>query len=828
MFLVNPRNYKKYTIGGKAHGLFKLQELGLNVPDFIVLPYENINVKSLSEASTYTLDKNSKNQLEQILSSWNYTTVGVSVRSSVADEDGTKNAFSGIMKTFLNLRTLDDVLESINLCIASAFSEQAIQYRKAHNLSLNIKAAVIIQIQIDSDISGIVFSTNPKYPQEIAIHSVYGQGEGIVSGELQADEFYFYKHNTQLCRKRIAEKTGKYILTNAGIKLESIPNELSKQECINMQLLNELVVNAQLLERKFNTPQDIEFAIKDNKIWYLQSRAITQKIENLIVFDNSNIQESYSGVVSPLTFSFAQRAYATVYTQTMRALHLPESKIHEHQHTVENLLGLYKGRVYYNINNWYKGLQLLPSFKQNKADMERMMGLKEPVDFVVNTEKSFFSKIKTLPSLFLNIVKLSIAFLKLDTSISNFLNNFSTYHANFYKRINNNQNYTLLELWNEKILLDENLLTNWSVPIINDFYVMMQNGKVHRKLINKGIDNPEFYISKFKFGNEGIASYRQGIALQQLSHIIKKHELLKDKILSNEENIHAYINNNYPEIFNKIEQFINDYGDRTIAELKLETLTMRVEESIFYKYLKIYLQNTDSDFNSQQNTDEKMPSYVFKLLKSIKNREELRLKRTHLFGMYRTLYLLIATKLKAENKINEVRDIFYLNEQEMEAYIKAENLSLSEIVENRKKEWEQYNNEDVPDRLYFPMPVELNISTQEFSGTLQGEPCSGSTIQAEAIVVTNVNDDLNVQGKIIIAKRTDPGWISLFPSAAGVIIEKGSSLSHSVILLREMNKPCIINVPNLTKQINTGDAIEMNPVNGQITIITYGKNTSQE
>lgn len=826
MFLVNPRNYKKYTIGGKALGLFKLQELGLNVPDFIVLPYENINVKSLSEASTYTLDKNSKNQLEQILSSWNYTTVGVSVRSSVADEDGTKNAFSGIMKTFLNQRTFKDVLESINLCIASAFSEQAIQYRKTHNLSLNIKAAVIIQIQIDSDISGIVFSTNPKYPQEIAIHSVYGQGEGIVSGELAADEFYFYKHNTQLCRKRIAEKSGKYILTNAGIKLESIPFELSKQECIDMHLLNELAMNAQLLERKFKTPQDIEFAIKDNEIWFLQSRAITQKIEKLIVFDNSNIQESYSGVVSPLTYSFAQRAYATVYTQTMRTLQLPQSKIDEHKETVENLLGLYKGRVYYNINNWYKGLQLLPSFKQNKADMERMMGLKEPVDFVVDNEKTFYSKLKVLPTLLLNILKLSIAFLKLDTSISEFIQKFSNYHMQFYNRINNAQHLTLSELWNEKLLLDKHLLTNWSVPIINDFYVMMQNGKVHRKLSSQSITNPELYISKFKFGNDGIASYRQGIELQKLSDSIKNHEQLKLKIISDDVNIHHYIKEKYPTIFKQIEEFINDYGDRTIAELKLETITMRVDRAIFYKYLKIYLNNTHSDFHSQNTDDEKMPNYVFKLLKSIKNREELRLKRTHLFGMYRSIYLLIAEQLKTENKITELYDIFYFTENEIEECIHNDKINTLEIIENRKKEWEQYYAEEVPDRLYFPMPINLTTIKQELSDTLYGEPCSGALIKAEAIVVNNVSDDLNVRGKIIIAKRTDPGWISLFPSAAGVIIEKGSSLSHSVILLREMNKPCIINVPYLTMQIKTGDVIEMNPVNGQIIIISHGKNLS--
>ena len=71
---------------------------------------------------------------------------------------------------------------------------------------------------------------------------------------------------------------------------------------------------------------------------------------------------------------------------------MPEATIAAHRETVDNLLGLVKGRIYYNINNWYRGLQLLPSFRQNKEDMERMMGLSEPVDFVEDQSKSFAQK----------------------------------------------------------------------------------------------------------------------------------------------------------------------------------------------------------------------------------------------------------------------------------------------------------------------------------------------------------------------------------------------------------------------------------------------------
>ena len=194
--------------------------------------------------------------------------------------------------------------------------------------------------------------------------------------------------------------------------------------------------------------------------------------------------------------------------------------------------------------------------------------------------------------------------------------------------------------------------------------------------------------------------------------------------------------------------------------------------------------------------------------------------------MYRTIYLSIADILVQQHKIQLQRDVFYLNEKEIELAIKHPNeINLMDIIEIRKAEWLSYANIEVPDRVYFPMPIETNIPLTDIKKEiLQGEGCAGDIVEGEAIVVDNVNDNLEVQGKIIIAKRTDPGWISLFPSSLGVIIERGSSLSHSVILLREMNKPSIINVPQLLQQIQTGDVIQLNPISGEIKIISYGKN----
>jgi pyruvate,water dikinase len=74
-------------------------------------------------------------------------------------------------------------------------------------------------------------------------------------------------------------------------------------------------------------------------------------------------------------------------------------------------------------------------------------------------------------------------------------------------------------------------------------------------------------------------------------------------------------------------------------------------------------------------------------------------------------------------------------------------------------------------------------------------------------------------GEILVAPRTDPGWIMLFPSASGLLVEYGSLLSHSAIVAREMSIPAIVSVRGLTAWLSTGDEVEFDGSTGRITLL---------
>ena len=77
----------------------------------------------------------------------------------------------------------------------------------------------------------------------------------------------------------------------------------------------------------------------------------------------------------------------------------------------------------------------------------------------------------------------------------------------------------------------------------------------------------------------------------------------------------------------------------------------------------------------------------------------------------------------------------------------------------------------------------------------------------------------DTKDKIIVTKMTDPGWVYLIVKAKGLISEKGSLLSHSAIISRELNKPSIVGVKNITNILKDGQIAELDANSGIIKII---------
>ena len=213
----------------------------------------------------------------------------------------------------------------------------------------------------------------------------------------------------------------------------------------------------------------------------------------------------------------------------------------------------------------------------------------------------------------------------------------------------------------------------------------------------------------------------------------------------------------------------------------------------------------------------------------VSNRENLRFERTRAFGQVRRIFSAIGTFWSTRSILENERDIFYLSIDEINDFIKGRAIStdLKSLVEMRKREFENYKNEPTPaerietfgavyDDNSFAQP---ELADTPLDGELKGTGCSPGCLKGKVQVVTNPQEIGSLNGDILVASCTDPSWVTLFPTAAAVIVERGSMLSHSAIVAREMGIPCIVGVTGLLQKLKTGDVIEMNGSTGTVRML---------
>lgn len=768
--------YSLEEIGGKAFNLYKLNLK--NTPSFYPVKAEYLNPPDLEK-------------LELIVKSFCKKNTLYAVRSSAIDEDSESNSFAGIHETFLNVKK-SDVLEKILEVVKSAGSEVAMDYRRKNNLSTeNIKISVLLQEMVKADYAGVLNTINPvtNNISETVISVTKGLGDKLVDGTVDGSTYY----------------------------IDSNKTEVKGPDILNKKIIKGLLKLADELREKTDRFQDCEFAVKNNKVYFLQSRAITTYDVNshnmTLLIDNSNLIESYFGMTSPLTHSFAHEIYAKVYTETCLLGKINKKTMEALKPSLENMLYSYEGKLYYNLNSWYKLTSIFPS-RNSTRYMESMMGVK--------TGNKDFKKVKLG---LIQLVRLGFVLLnkfrKIDQLSEVFIHNFNQIVNPYYGK--NLDNFSVSELRNLYEQIDSKIIKEFTTPILNDIGVMMNFGRLKEKV--KKYDNAAELLAYAVNNNGNVESAKNATEFIKILEYIQADETLyKDfTSLAKEELLEIYfggqsklLQRGQSKLSEMLKSYIYNYGPRVINELKLETVTMIEDPSLIFDLIKDGLKN-QRDFSSE-GTEITIPSELKKLSDKakhfIKNRERLRLRRTYIFSVIRNIFLSCGKNLEKEGKIDSYRDIFYLTKNEI--FYPEENADYKKIIEKRKREEESDSKKTYYSRIAFFGDRALPVSFISQKG-LTGLP-SGNGIITEKVCVMENKDSQFIPGSIIVTKRTDPGWISLFPLASGLIVEHGSMLSHSFVVAREMHLPCVVGVSGITEILKTGDRVTLDALKGEIKI----------
>ncbi len=202
----------------------------------------------------------------------------VAVRSSATVEDLPTASFAGQQETYLNVRGDHLLLLKVKECWASLFTERAIYYRHEQGFDdKKIGLAAVVQRMVQSDRSGVAFSIDPvtNDKTKIVVEAILGLGEYIVQGKVTPDHYEIDKNSFVLVQKSIKYQNEKYMkkeTSNVSVKLSKKTG--SEQKITDEQII-QIAILVKDIEKHYFFPQDIEWAIEEDRVFIVQSRPIT-------------------------------------------------------------------------------------------------------------------------------------------------------------------------------------------------------------------------------------------------------------------------------------------------------------------------------------------------------------------------------------------------------------------------------------------------------------------------------------------------------------------------------------------------------------------------
>jgi len=205
--------------------------------------------------------------------------VFVAVRSSATAEDLPDASFAGQQETYLNVRGAEDVFNAVRKCWASLYGARAIFYRVEQGFEHDkVNLSAIVQKMVDSEKSGVMFSSQPSTGEPlVVIEGAWGLGEAVVSGSVSPDNYVVDRKTKSIVSKYIATKEIMIIKDPKTLKTVTVKVPAKKKEAAVLKDSEavELAEYAEMLEKHYGIPQDIEWGVEKNKIYILQSRPIT-------------------------------------------------------------------------------------------------------------------------------------------------------------------------------------------------------------------------------------------------------------------------------------------------------------------------------------------------------------------------------------------------------------------------------------------------------------------------------------------------------------------------------------------------------------------------
>lgn len=754
--------------GGKGGMLARMFRDGYPVPEgFVVLPSafqkEKLNNKAWDEIKAYLngIRKNHENS-------------HFAVRSSALSEDSAKASFAGEFETVLNVKTDEEIQKAIYTVFKSRESERVKTYSSVQGMDQSHQIAVVVQLMVQSEISGVLFTADPitgSYTNMIGNY-VHGLGEQLVSGEANAYNF------------KLERPKGKY----------EGPDEFKQYASILYKL-------AARLEKELDKPQDIEWAVAKGKLYLLQARPITTLTAfNLETYEinyslmgdelwtNTNVAEAIPDVYPPFTWSIARQ--------------LDESLNFIPGYYVFS--GNICGRPYMNISRRVSVISTVLGKDANSA-------LKLLGDLYGQTPKEMrmpiypFSRLAVIKVMLPIIMRTTKKSIEASRNLSQFLKETPDWCIEMRKGIKKiKTKKELLHLWKKE--LQPYFLEALSAASIAA--IKLTNVTTLDKKLTELVGNED--------ANSLLSNLRGDSGLASLGPVVGISKVIRGEMSR--------------------EEYLRKYGHRGPHEYELSIPDPLEDTDWLEKQIEEY-KKSDIDVEGLLNKQhgeyeaarmrfkERHPNKVKWLEKRLAKasvgaalREEGRSEFVRVFRLVRDF------ALKSGELTGIGNDIFFLYIDEVENLLTGDHSALK-YIPARQENYEKYKAlppfpsmirgrfnpiewaKDPNRRLDYYDATMPMVSAPD-SETFKGYAGAAGRVEGIVRILTNPEDGHKLQpGEILVAATTNVGWTPLFPKAAAIITDIGAPLSHAAIVARELGIPAVVGCGNATTRLKTGDKV---------------------
>ena len=748
----------------------------------------------------------------------------VAVRSSANAEDLPDASFAGQQETYLNVIGVDAVLQAVKDCWCSLWTPRAISYRQQMGIPHeDVAMAVVVQRMVQADVSGILFTANPATGErgEMIVNASYGLGEAIVSGQVTPDTYRYDRDQHCIVESLVGTKEQMIISDGEGGTLwQEIRQRRREALSLSEAKIGELASLAERAEAHFGSPQDIEWAIKDDELFLLQSRPITNlpppPLKDLkweppapgVTLLRRQIVENMPGPLSPLF----EELYLDIGLQQGMNRSLARS---DAPYTIEDMTN---GNVHLTVNGYAYQRR---DFKAPDVEPDVMAEFSKKGQIEWWTELVNLWRDDWLPQYQAVIEEAS----QLDIPA----------------------------------VTDEVLLSTIRSLANEDAYYWEESSKVFatakvtdeqlQGFLKQAAPDYQFTSGMFLSGFESRTMRAQldiWLIAQQIQATPTLMNMVSDTaaVMLHEQLLST---TDASEVVAAIDRYNNTYGHQIYS---LDFVEPTASEDLSPIMVALKAQVADEDYDPGRDhlvvaakrraamreirevlSEEQMWQFRWHLWKArhfYPHREEVVFWLGAAWPLLRRIAHELGQRLVDVGTFKEADDLYFLVSADIEAAITAR--SRGEAVAGLADRASAARElREARKRIHPPgaIPVEQHdnaAATQKLnardSKVLSGFAVSPGRIEGEvSVILTPADFDKMKPNTILVCPMTTPAWTQLFSHAIALVTDIGSILAHGSIVAREFGIPAVLGLGDVTQRLKSGQRVRVDGDAGTVEIL---------